>query len=111
MIFDYAFIYSEKYDTWLDDPHMDLFDEYGKLVRYSSHKYHSLKKDSRTNTIITTEDEPVFAFPWSENDATHTELWTFNSAPHSYNGPNHPENTWSGIDFGETSSDIKVRSV
>lgn len=110
-IVDFAFIYSEKYDAWLDDPTMSFFDEYGKIVRYSNQKFHNRKNSAKGKGLISTIDEPVFAFPWHENDLNHPGLWKFNSGPHSYGGPNHPDYTWSGIDFGENANDIKVRSV
>jgi murein DD-endopeptidase MepM/ murein hydrolase activator NlpD len=56
---------------------------------------------------------PSFAFPWAINTTEVKGLWRFNSSAHSYDGPNHPERTWSGIDFGVPlySDDREVRAV
>lgn len=106
-IVDFAFIYTPKFDQWLDDPTFDVYNAEVKRFKYSSLNVSKLAKDQ----IVQSEDTPNFSFPWRQNESNYPDLWKLNAGPHSALGPNHQNDTFSGLDFGETATITNVLSV
>lgn len=83
-----AYMYSNKFDEWLDTLPEEIIPSHQRIYFYSSKKYASIANTEQV-------DEPRLSFPWREGIA-----WRFSSGPHNYNGEGHNEHPWSGLDFG-----------